>query len=135
MCIRDRENLNLPQGVILGVKKKNGIDYAMVDDEDVHTLMIGAAGCGKTAFWLYPNLEYACAAGMSLLTTDTKGDPVSYTHLDVYKRQILNRGQPVCNHDNCFASHQFLESLLQLVFVFRICSCRCLIHNDDIRIL
>ena len=36
--------------------------------------MIGAAGCGKTAFWLYPNLEYACAAGMSFLTTDTKGD-------------------------------------------------------------
>lgn len=69
-----QENLNLPQGVIFGVKKKNGIDYAMVDDDDVHTLMIGAAGCGKTAFWLYPNLEYACAAGMSFLTTDTKGD-------------------------------------------------------------
>ena len=72
--IAKHENLNLPQGVILGVKKKNGIDYAMVDDDDVHTLMIGAAGCGKTAFWLYPNLEYACAAGMSFLTTDTKGD-------------------------------------------------------------
>lgn len=67
-------NLKLPQGVILGVKKKHGIDYAMVDDDDVHTLMIGAAGCGKTAYWLYPNLEYACAAGMSFLTTDTKGD-------------------------------------------------------------
>lgn len=66
--------LNLPQGVILGVKKKKGMDYAMVDDDDVHTLMIGAAGCGKTAYWLYPNLEYACAAGMSFLTTDTKGD-------------------------------------------------------------
>ncbi len=66
--------LNLPQGVILGVKKKGGVDYAMVDDDDVHTLMIGAAGCGKTAYWLYPNLEYACAAGMSFLTTDTKGD-------------------------------------------------------------
>lgn len=66
--------LKLPQGVILGVKKKKSVDYAMVDDDDVHTLMIGAAGCGKTAFWLYPNLEYACAAGMSFLTTDTKGD-------------------------------------------------------------
>lgn len=66
--------LKLPQGVILGVKKKKGVDYAMVDDDDVHTLMIGAAGCGKTACWLYPNLEYACAAGMSFLTTDTKGD-------------------------------------------------------------
>lgn len=64
----------LPQGVILGVKKKKGQDFALVDDDDVHTLMIGAAGCGKTAYWLYPNLEYACAAGMSFLTTDTKGD-------------------------------------------------------------
>ena len=66
--------LKLPQGVVLGVTKKKGIDHAMVDDDDVHTLMIGAAGCGKTAYWLYPNLEYACAAGMSFLTTDTKGD-------------------------------------------------------------
>ncbi len=66
--------LKLPQGVVLGVKKRRGQDVAIVDDDDVHTLMIGAAGCGKTAYWLYPNLEYACAAGMSFLTTDTKGD-------------------------------------------------------------
>ena len=46
----------------------------MVDDADVHCMMVGAAGCGKTAYWLYPNLEYACASGMSFLTTDTKGD-------------------------------------------------------------
>ena len=37
-------------------------------------LMIGAAGVGKTANFLYPNIEYACASGMSFLTTDTKGD-------------------------------------------------------------
>jgi len=36
--------------------------------------MIGAAGVGKTANFLYPNLEYACASGMSFITTDTKGD-------------------------------------------------------------
>ena len=29
---------------------------------------------GKTAFFLYPNLEYACACGMSFLALDTKGD-------------------------------------------------------------
>jgi type IV secretion system protein VirD4 len=45
-----------------------------VDTDDVHTLMIGASGVGKTAFFLYPNLEYACATGMSFLCTDTKGD-------------------------------------------------------------
>lgn len=37
-------------------------------------MMIGAAGVGKTVHFLYPNIEYACACGMSFLTTDTKGD-------------------------------------------------------------
>ena len=38
-------------------------------------MMIGAASVGKTAYWLYPNFEYACASGMSFMTTtDTKGD-------------------------------------------------------------
>ena len=36
--------------------------------------MIGASGVGKTAFFLYPNMEYACASGMSFLALDTKGD-------------------------------------------------------------
>ncbi|HBR02704.1 MAG TPA: conjugal transfer protein TraG [Ruminiclostridium sp.] len=62
------------QGIILGcVGAKNKIT-AMVDSDDVHCLMIGASGVGKTAYFLYPNLEYACASGMSFLTTDTKGD-------------------------------------------------------------
>jgi type IV secretion system protein VirD4 len=49
---------------------------ALVDDGDVHAIMIGAAGVGKTAYWLYPCIEYACATGMSFLSTDTKGDIV-----------------------------------------------------------
>ena len=47
---------------------------ALVDSDDIHCLMIGASGVGKTAFFLYPNLEYACACGMSYLALDTKGD-------------------------------------------------------------
>ena len=46
----------------------------LVDTGDVHALMIGAAGVGKTAYWLYPCLEYALASKMSFLTSDTKGD-------------------------------------------------------------
>ena len=71
-----RKNKNKPdiQGVILGYKNKRGKTFAIVDDTDVNTLMIGSAGVGKTAYFLYPNLEYACAAGMSFMTTDTKGD-------------------------------------------------------------
>ena len=49
---------------------------ALVDTGDIHAIMIGAAGVGKTAYWLYPCLEYAMASGMSFLSTDTKGDVV-----------------------------------------------------------
>ncbi len=62
------------QGIVLGsVGTKNGVT-ALVDSDDVHCLMIGASGVGKTAYFLYPNLEYACASGMSFLALDTKGD-------------------------------------------------------------
>lgn len=62
------------QGIILGsVGARNNVT-ALIDTDDVHCLMVGASGIGKTAFFLYPNLEYACASGMSFLTTDTKGD-------------------------------------------------------------
>ena len=63
----------LPQGVILGSKGLR-TTIALVDSDDVHVLMIGASGVGKTAYFLYPNLEYACASGMSFLALDTKGD-------------------------------------------------------------
>ena len=65
------EGKELPQGIIVGC---TGNTTAMVDTGDVHALMIGAAGVGKTAYWLYPCIEYACASGMSWLSTDTKGD-------------------------------------------------------------
>lgn len=61
------------QGTVVGCKSHGKQTIALVDEGDVHTLMIGAAGVGKTAFFLYPNLEFACASGMSFLQTDTKG--------------------------------------------------------------
>ena len=62
------------QGLVLGcVGQKHNL-RAIVDSDDIHCLMIGASGVGKTAFFLYPNLEYACASGMSFLALDTKGD-------------------------------------------------------------
>ena len=71
---RKGENLPKVQGLVLGSIERAGKLYALVDTGDVHCLMIGAAGVGKTAHFLYPNIEYACACGMSFLTTDTKGD-------------------------------------------------------------
>ena len=62
------------QGLVLGSVQRGKRLEALVDRDDVHCLMIGASGVGKTAFFLYPNIEYACACGMSFLILDTKGD-------------------------------------------------------------
>ena len=73
-----RKGKNLPevseQGIVVGCESGKLGTTAIVDTSDVHALMIGAAGVGKTAYFLYPNLEFACASGMSFITSDTKGD-------------------------------------------------------------
>lgn len=71
---RDGKDRPTKQGLVLGCVKHGTKLDAIVDNDDVHCLMIGASGVGKTAFFLYPNLEYACASGMSFLALDTKGD-------------------------------------------------------------
>ena len=71
---RKGEHMPTAQGLLVGSYWQKNKVTAYIDESDVHMLMIGAAGVGKTANFLYPNLEYACAAGMSFLTTDTKGD-------------------------------------------------------------
>ena len=70
---RRGEHLPTIQGTIVGCRGKKNTT-ALVDTGDVHTMMIGAAGVGKTAYFLYPNIEFALASGMSFLNTDTKGD-------------------------------------------------------------
>ena len=57
-------NKPLPQGIVVGCTGGKHSTTAMVDIGDVHALMIGAAGVGKTAYWLYPCIEYACASGI-----------------------------------------------------------------------
>lgn len=81
---------------MVGSSCKSAKVTALVDAGDVHCLMIGAAGVGKTTFFLYPNLEYACASGMSFITTDTKGDLFrNYAGIakDCYGYNYLHRGR------------------------------------------
>ena len=73
---RKGENLPKEQGLVVGSSSRGKKTTALVDMGDVHAVMVGAAGIGKTAYWLYPCIEYACATGMSFLSTDTKGDVV-----------------------------------------------------------
>jgi type IV secretion system protein VirD4 len=68
-------------------------------------MMIGAAGVGKTAFWLYPNIEYACASGMSFMSTDTKGDimrnygSIASEHYG-YNISVIDLRNPMRSHGN-----------------------------------
>ena len=71
---RKGEQRPTAQGLVLGCEGRPGKLTALVDCDDIHCLMIGASGVGKTAYFLYPNLEYACASGMSFFASDTKGD-------------------------------------------------------------
>ena len=73
---RKGKSLPAEQGIVVGCTDSKAGTTALIDTGDVHVLMIGAAGVGKTAYWLYPCIEYACATGMSFLSTDTKGDIV-----------------------------------------------------------
>lgn len=71
---RRGENLPAKQGLVLGCQGEKTRLRAIVDTDDIHALVTAASGAGKTAFFLYPNIEYALASGMSFLCTDTKGD-------------------------------------------------------------
>lgn len=93
------------QGIVVGCKSHRGGSTALVDTGDVHALMIGAAGVGKTAYWLYPCIEYACATGMSFLSTDTKGDVVrNYGTIAEkyygYNVSVIDLRNPTRSHGN-----------------------------------
>lgn len=93
------------QGIIVGCKNRKNGTTAMVDTGDVHALMIGATGVGKTAYWLYPCIEYACATGMSFLSTDTKGDVVrNYGTIAEkyygYNVSVIDLRNPTRSHGN-----------------------------------
>ncbi len=94
------------QGIVVGCETvgKNKT-YGLVDTGDVHCMMIGAAGVGKTAYWLYPNIEYACATGMSFMTTDTKGDIMrNYGSIASkyygYNISVIDLRNPMRSHGN-----------------------------------
>lgn len=102
---RDKKNRPIEQGIIVGCESRGNETLALVDSGDVHCMMIGAAGVGKTAFWLYPNIEYACATGMSFMTTDTKGDIMrNYGSIAEkyygYRISVIDLRNPMRSHGN-----------------------------------
>ena len=73
-----RMGMNLPTALeycaVLGYLGTKKHARARLDISDSNTILISPPGAGKTTCVLYPNLELACACGMSFLVTDTKGD-------------------------------------------------------------
>lgn len=102
---RGEKNRPTEQGIVVGCESRGNETLALVDSGDVHCMMIGAAGVGKTAFWLYPNIEYACATGMSFMTTDTKGDimrnygSIAEKYYD-YRISVIDLRNPMRSHGN-----------------------------------
>ena len=93
------------QGIVVGCETIGKETIGLVDTGDVHCMMIGAAGVGKTAYWLYPNIEYACASGMSFMSTDTKGDimrnygSIASKHYG-YNISVIDLRNPMRSHGN-----------------------------------
>ena len=102
-----RRGKHLPkvQGLVVGCEIRGKRVTALVDGDDIHAMMVAGSGAGKTAYFLYPNLEYCCAAGMSFLTSDTKGDLArNYAGIakDIYGYDVsvLDLRNPACSDGN-----------------------------------
>ena len=101
----DSKSRPTEQGIVVGCETIGKDTIGLVDTGDVHCIMIGAAGVGKTAYWLYPNIEYACASGMSFMSTDTKGDIMrNYGSIASkyygYNISVIDLRNPMRSHGN-----------------------------------
>ena len=101
----DEKSRPTEQGIVVGCETTGKDTVGLVDTGDVHCMMIGAAGVGKTAYWLYPNIEYACASGMSFMSTDTKGDIMrNYGSIASkyygYNISVIDLRNPMRSHGN-----------------------------------
>lgn len=99
------------QGIIVGSKRVRGKVYALIDEHDVHTIMTGSDGVGKTTFFLYANLEYASASGMSFMVADTKGDV--FRNVTPIAEKYYSYKISVIDLRNSLQSHHF--NMLHLV--------------------
>lgn len=71
-----RQGINRPSeaGIIINLEQRGKKLIAYVDSTDNHVMMVAGPGGGKTTTFMYPNIEYALACGLSFVCTDSKGD-------------------------------------------------------------
>ena len=89
MCIRDRYGIKLlrvtlgKDGSVASYNKERVFVPGFMQENTIETTGAGDTFGGSV-------LAYVCEHGIEHLTKDNLM-PVSYTHLDVYKRQVLGK--------------------------------------------
>ena len=85
MCIRDRLNTLKKQGKILHIGVSNFTKEQMEEAEKYCAIEAYQPQYSMVDRKWEQLIRWACAQEMGVMTY---GTPVSYTHLDVYKRQV-----------------------------------------------
>jgi type IV secretion system protein VirD4 len=67
-------------GIVLGLKKEGAIEKIYYEDDDVHTLCIGATRSGKSRTVVLQSIGTLALAGESMILSDPKGELYQYTY-------------------------------------------------------
>jgi type IV secretion system protein VirD4 len=67
-------------GIVLGLKKEGSIEKIYYEDDDVHTLCIGATRSGKSRTVVLQSIGTLALAGESMILSDPKGELYQYTY-------------------------------------------------------
>lgn len=85
-------------GVVVQMLKKKGKEIILYVKEEVHTLIIGASGSGKTRRVLLPTIWLQLICGVSIILSDVKGEIFYFTNLFAkaigYSRIIFDLRNP-----------------------------------------
>jgi type IV secretion system protein VirD4 len=70
---------DVPTGVVIGLEKAGNCEKITCLDGDIHTLIIGATGCGKTRCLVIQTICLLALGGESIIASDPKGELFAYT--------------------------------------------------------
>lgn len=73
------EEFKGPAGLVIEMVKKGSKEFIRHVKEDVHTLIIGASGAGKTRRILFQTVWLQLLAGVSIVISDVKGEIFYYS--------------------------------------------------------
>ena len=68
-------------GLLIEMKKEKDTEVIRYVGEDLHVMILGSTGCGKTRRLLFETLWLQLISGLSVVISDVKGEIFYYTHL------------------------------------------------------